>query len=46
MVMIRCPDCKRRWETKSKLITLWCANCGKKIKRDTIDGKLIERRTK
>ena len=42
MVIIRCSDCKHRWECKSKLIHVICASCGKKIKRDTIDGKLIK----
>ena len=27
-MMIRCPDCKHKWETKSRLIQVICANCG------------------
>ncbi len=46
MTIIRCSDCKHKWETKSRLIQVICASCGKHIKRDTIDGKLIERRAK
>ena len=42
MVVIRCPDCKHKWNTKSKLIHVICASCGKKIKRDTMFGKLME----
>lgn len=35
MVMIRCPECKHKWDYKGKLATVWCANCGKKIKIKT-----------
>lgn len=31
-MIIRCPDCKHKWEYKGRLKTVWCASCGKKIK--------------
>lgn len=38
-MIIRCPDCRHKWNYKGQLNSVVCASCGKRIKLETIRGK-------
>jgi DNA-directed RNA polymerase subunit RPC12/RpoP len=37
---VKCPKCKYKWETESKLLYVTCPNCQKKFLKNLKEGEV------